>query len=461
MRRINTIKAALLSASILLTGCDQVKEIPFGNGYVAKNICSGVFVSEIDENTVIDHYVAPVVDPLPLLWKVEIDRENNLVSSSDIIFRDLFKQTAYFRPGFGCTLLQDSTPQELNAQLPEFEDIIETPAYYFWPHGSAGQWPLPRPDIDYNQIQSAIDAAFVETPDRTRQTVAVLVAYDNLLIAEQYAQSVNEHTRLVGWSMSKSFTSTLIGMLQDRSLLDVNQLAPVPAWQGTEKETITIENLLHMASGLEYHEESRGPNNDQSYTLHAMSKFADFIIDRPLVAKPGTRYNYSTAETMLLAHIAQNTLGGSMADTYHFVNENLFAPLGITDAVLEYDTSGNPAGGAYLIMKPRDWARLGLLYLNRGNWFGEQILSEDWIDYALTPSSANKKYGAQIWLNTDKSMWPSLPADTFAFLGYQQQSVIVVPSYNLVVVRMGFSFEGGVDQKEQLVASIIDALPEQ
>lgn len=448
---------ALLSLAIL-SGCDLVREIPFGNGYVAKNICSGIFVSDIEETQLRDRYVAPNVDPLPLVWKIDIDREKGLVTSRDIIFQDLFKQQAYYRPGFGCTLLQDETPESLDQQLPLNIVDIEIPPYYFWPLGSAGVWPLQRSNIDYQQIQQAVDDAFVESPDKTRQTAAVLVAYDNQLIAEKYASGITEDTRLLGWSMSKSFTATLIGLLQDRGMLDVRDLAPVPEWQGSDKANITIEHMLHMASGIKYQENSRGPDNDQSFTLHAMTKFADFLIDRPLVAEPGEQYNYSTAETMLLAGIAQDTLGGTMADTYHFVSENLFAPLGITDAVLEYDAGGYPGGGAYLMMKPRDWARLGLLYLNRGNWFGDQVLSQDWVDYATTPSPANPEYGAQIWVNTDQQTWPLLPEDTFAFLGYQQQSVYVIPSKQLVVVRMGFSFEDGISQAEELVAEIIDSI---
>ena len=449
----------LIGLMLTLSGCDQVRELPFGNGYVAKNICSGIFVSGLEETTLKNDYVAPNVEPLPLLWKIEIDRENRLVTASDIIFRDMFRQQAYYRPGFGCTLLQDSTPAQLDAQLPATRDSINTPEYLFWPHGSAGPWPLLRADVDYQAIESAIDDAFVETPELTRQTAAVLVAYDDRLLTERYAPGIDHSTRLLGWSMSKSFTATLVGLLQDRQYLNTADTAPVPQWQGTEKAAITIEDLLHMASGLEYYEESRGANNDQSYTLHATEQFANFIIDRPLVAQPGERYNYSTAETMLIAKIAQDALGGSLPDTYHFLNETLFGPLGINDAVLEYDTAGNPAGGAYLLMKPRDWARLGLLYLRNGDWFGQQVLSEDWVHYALTPSPANPEYAKQIWVNTDASRWPSLPEDTFAFLGYQQQSVMVVPSRDLVVVRMGFSFEEGIAETERLVAKILDAIP--
>ncbi|MDX1696468.1 MAG: serine hydrolase, partial [Ketobacteraceae bacterium] len=328
----------------------------------------------------------------------------------------------------------------------------------YWPHGTAGVWPVRRAGIDYAAIDRALDAAFEPAPDYKKQTAAVAVAYDNRLIAEKYADTVNKNSRLLGWSMTKSFTATLIGMLHERGLVNIKSSPGIPEWEGTNKDTITIENLLHMASGLEFHEESTGPDRDLSVMLHAREHFAGFVIDRPLIAEPGTAFNYSTADSMLLASIAQEALGGAMGDTYHFIYENLFEPIGITDAVLEFDTAGYPGGGSYLSMKPRDWARLGLLYLNRGDWFGRRVFSAEWAEYATSPSPANDKYGAQIWLNTNRERWRSLPEDTFAFLGHQEQSVFIIPSRKLVVVRMGYTF-GGDGEIEQLVSSIVRALP--
>ena len=260
--------------------------------------------------------------------------------------------------------------------------------------------------------------------------------------------------------MSKSFTSTLIGLLQDRGLIDIEQPAAVPEWHNTQSEGITLKHLLHMASGKEWFEESRGPNHDQGFILHRTEDFAEFYIKQPQVAEPGSLYNYSTGSTSLLARLAQDSLGGDLSDSYYFMQDALFQKINITSAELEYDTAGQPAGGSYLWLTARDWARLGLLYLKKGNWFGNQVLTEEWINFALTPSSSNPEYGAQIWLNTNKSVWPTLPENSFGFLGHQAQRVIVVPDYQLVVVRLGFTFEGGVDNTEQLIHNIIQALPQ-
>lgn len=459
MGKLQWHRSLVLICVIFMGGCDQIIDFPFYNGFVAKNVCSGVFVSGIQEDIMRDEYAGPNVYPLPLFWQVNVDYNNKAVTASDIIFQSSAEQQAYYRPGFGCTLLQDKTIAELNAQVPEPREPYIPPSNAYWPRGTAGVWPFPIAGVDYGAINQALDTAFAPSPDYLKQTVAVVVAHDNRLIAEKYADTVNATTRLLGWSMTKSFTATFIGMLHDRGLLNIKSKAPISEWAGTEKENITIENLLHMASGIEFQESYTSPNNDLSYMLHALNRFSDFIIDRPLIAEPGSTYNYSTADTMMLARIGHEALGGTIGNTHNFLFENLFEPIGISDAVLEYDTAGYPGGGSYLTMKPRDWARLGLLYLNDGNWFGEQVLSTQWVDYSKSPSSANNKYGAQIWTNTNQERWESLPEDTFAFLGHQLQATFIVPSENLVVVRMGFT-HGGDAGIEQLVASIIDALPE-
>ncbi len=453
------LRTVLLVASLLiLCGCKEVAELPYSHGFAAQNLCSGIFVSGIDEDRMRDDYVGPNVYPLAQVWKLSVNYERKMVTSHDLLFNGKNDQTAYYRPGLGCTLLQGRTPAELDAQIPRLRQPVSLPSNEYWPTGSAGVWPFRKWGVNYRALDKALNKAFEPSPDYRKQTMAVLVAYDNRLIAEKYDPSIDANTRLLGWSMTKSFTATFIGMLLDRGMLDLKSPAPLAQWQQTDKASITIENLLHMASGIEFHEQATGPHHDLAVMLYGMPRFSDILMDRPLVARPGTVFNYSTADTMMLARIGQDALGGTLADTYHFLFDNLFDPIGIVDPVLQYDASGYPGGGSYLLMKPRDWARLGLLYLNRGNWFGKQVLSRQWVDYALSPSSANTRYGAQIWTNTNRGRWRSLPADTFAFLGHQGQSVFVVPSRKLVVVRMGFTF-GGDGGLELLVRDVIRSLP--
>jgi hypothetical protein len=435
-----SFSAVTLCASLALSGCDLAKDIPVGTGYAARNICSQYFLSGIDLKTATHRYVAPAVKPLPLLWAIEVDEVNRTVSVRDQIFINQNRNTAYYREGVGCTLLHDSTPEQLDAQLPLItppQDATAAP----WPLGD-GPVDAGLPGIDYPALGAAVDAAFAETGPTPINTLAVAVVHQGQLIAEQYANGIGPDTRLIGWSMTKSFTATLIGLLYDQARLTLDAPAPVAEWQGTDKAAITLVDLLHMAAGLEWSETAQGDTPDQGRMLFVAPDFASYYAAKPVVAEPGTRFNYSTGVSSLLGRIAQDTIGGSLADTYHFMNDTLFHPLGIDDAVLEFDTLGQPAGGS------------------------GQILSSDWIDQALTPSPANPIYGYQIWLNTAGKIWPSLPEDSFAFRGFQQQIVLVIPRHDLIIVRLGVTVDDGATgtgpsgfNVEQLANDILAALP--
>ena len=450
----------LLCLIITLPGCQIIKEIPYGHGFMAKNLCSGIFVSGLDEEKLKQDFLGPSVKPLNYVWRIQIDSHQGIVTVSDWVFGSMFKQTAFHRPGFGCTLLGKSNPGVLVAQTPApVSYSISSQAT--WPRGNAPGLSGTVNGVDYMKLEKAVSQAFLEPRDTRRQTTAVLVAYQGKLIAERYAKGITTDSKLMGWSMAKSVTGSLVGLLSDRHEIDVKELIQLPEWQGTGKESIRIENLLHMASGIDYHEKSSGPNADQSRMLYMVERFSDYLLQQPIINQPGTRYNYSTADSMVLARIIQNKLGGELKHSYRFAQESLFEPIGITSAVMEYDTSGQLATGAYLLMKPRDWLRLGQLYLNQGDWFGHQVLSNDWIRYASTPSPANSRYGAHLWLNSERKLWPKIPEDAFGFMGYQKQRLIVVPSKSLVVLKMGFSYEKHNDVINDLVENIISTLPNQ
>ena len=378
----NPIKTSFALLCItLISGCSKINDIPIGTGYAAKNICSGYFMGGIDPDILTDRFISPQIQPLPPLLSISIDDDEKTVYVEDIIFRKHFSAEAYYREGFGCTLMQDSTKETLDAQLPTPLPYQLTEQFP-WPMGKSGV-AEPQLGINYDVLNSAIENGFTENDNNTRNTMAIAVIHNNQLIAEQYAPEINAETKMVGWSMTKSFVSTLIGLLQDRGFLDITDPAPVAEWINTEKESITTEQLLHMASGLEWFEESQGPNADQGYVLHRTEDFSAFYTAQPLVDEPGTVYNYSTGASSLLGRIAQEQLGGDLADTYYFIQDALFHKINIDDAVLEFDTVGQPGSGAYLWLTARDWARLGLLYLNNGNWFGNQVLSQQWIKQAL------------------------------------------------------------------------------
>lgn len=449
--------ASLLILCLILPGC-IIKDIQPGNGYSAKNICTGMFVSGIDRRAMANDYVAPEVDPLHLVWEIDVNRCRKTVTVQDIFFKDYYATTAIYREGLGCTCLIGKTRRQLMQQIPDNPPVLTLPDHLPWPHGSAGIHPEMPADVDIAAVKAAIDESFWEDAETPRQTVAVAVVHGNKLIAEQYADGFTPFTPILGWSMSKSVTSMLVGIQTGMGLLSVADPAPFEQWYGTPKADITIEHLLHMSSGLEYYEESRGENNNLADMLYSNEDYAQYMINRDLKHPPGTVWNYSTGETMLLSKIVQDNAGGTLADAYSFIQEELLHRIDIANAVVEFDPSGTFAGGAGFIMPARDWARLGQCYLQDGLWNGARVLPEGWVDYSLTPAPTNASYGAQIWLNGNRQTWPELPPDTISFLGHNCQRVVIVPSCDLVVVRMGYTFDYSADPTEKLVKQIIAAI---
>ena len=431
---------AVLTATTALSGC-ILDDIPIGTGYAAKYMCSGLWVSGLDEDRLKDDFIAPQISPLPLIWKIDINERAQTVTVRDVIFGSRNAKTAYYREGLGCTLTHDATLAELDAQAPVelINPVIDYQAP--WPFGEAPVSTM-QADVDYNLLDSAMDEAFTETGDGVKNTLSVAVIRHGELIAERYSDDVDESSRLLSWSMAKSITATMTGLLYDRGVLNPQSPAPVAEWAGDERSAIRLKDMLQMAAGLDWNEAAQGDDPDQGYGLFEVPDMAGYYAAQEATAQPGTVFNYSTGESNLIARIVQEQLGGSLDDYYQFIQQELFLPLNINTAVVEFDTEGQPVGGAFHYLTTRDWARLGLLYLNHGNWFGEQILSADWISQALTPSAANPLYGYQIWLNTDQGFWPTLPASTFAFRGFQSQIVMMIPEYDMVLVRTGVTFDG-------------------
>lgn len=432
--------------------------LPVGTGFSAKGICSEVFVSHIDPEIAMNEHIGPQVFTLRRIWKVDID-ENAKTVTVDISRRPTrYRQTAYYREGIGCTLMHDETFAGLDAQYDEPEPFA-IPGDQYWPHGSAGVTPN-VPGVDYDQLNAVLDATMVDERVYSGNPLGVAVVYKDKLIAERYGDSATAESPLQGWSMTKSMTGTLVGILSDRGVVKVKDPAPVPEWKGTDKESISIENLLHMSAGLEWNEFPVGPNHEQGEMLFMNMDFAAYYISRPVVAAPGTVFEYSTGSSSLLGRIVQDHTGRTINSYLDFAKDALLKPINIDSAVIEFDTVGHPTGGAHLHMTVRDWARLGLLYEHKGNWFGRQVISADWVDYATTPSPANSGYGAQVWLNTNHSLWPGLPESSFSFSGFQSQRVIIAPEYDLIIVRMGvtvISNENNYDE-QALVDGVVDAL---
>ena len=294
------------------------------------------------------------------------------------------------------------------------------------PRPSDEPWPLiatasaKPPEINSKAMKRVLDRAFREddphTPKRTR---AVVVVQD-------------------GWSMSKSITHALIGRAIQEGLLDPNLPPNVPEWSDPQdpRQRISLNQLLRMNSGLAFEESTGALNSDLVRMLTQEADMAGFAASKPLVQQPGKRWNYSSGTTNILSRILRDAIDDDQR-YWSFPSRALFAPLGMTSAVLESDSSGTLVGSSLVWASGRDWARFGQLYLDQGSWNGAQLLPLDWVEQARTASRGSKGgYGAHWWLSRRKSR-RDLPKDSFSAEGYQGQLLLVAPSQRSVVVRLG------------------------
>jgi CubicO group peptidase (beta-lactamase class C family) len=286
----------------------------------------------------------------------------------------------------------------------------------------------------------------------------VVVLYQGELVAEKYANGINAETPLPGWSMAKSLTATLVGLLVERGQLDINEPGIVPEWRVNldGSEQVALDHLLRMTSGLDVVEDQSG-TDPNSRMLFIEPDAAAFASNRGIRFSPGSRWEYMSGNTVLACRAIYEAAGGTLESSQRFYREAFMEPLGAASFLLETDAAGTFIGSSYAIATPRDWAKFGQLYLNDGVWEGERLLPEGWVDYVTrhTPESGSNSYGAGFW-TVEQSNLDHLPQDTFYANGFQGQYVIVIPSRSLVIVRLGASL--GPDGIWQLVDDLVSAM---
>ncbi len=435
------IVRSLLILLIAATGCLIYYcwvSFPILTGYGSKVMCSAVFVAGRNEKQVRDQ------DLSGYMMKLADFKVNYTDSSVNGSILGFAKRKAIYRNGLGATLVSELDEQNIRLQ---HVNLATKPAVnrdtITWPLGDKGSEPFPAA-IDSAKLQSAIQNIFLEEdtiwPIRTR---AVIILYNGQLVAERYADGFTAKTKLSGWSMTKTVTGALIGILVRQGKLSIDAPALVPEWRTTNdpRHSITVTNLLQQRSGLDF-EENYSKSSDATRMLFQEADMGGFTASRPLKSQPGSVFYYSSGNSNILSRIIRQTLGDSLY--YGFPYQQLFYKLGMYSAVIEPDPSGTFVGSSYMYATARDWARFGLLYLNDGVINKERILPEGWVAQSTRPATADKRgYGYQIWLNrggdTLIKRYPAAPADMFYADGFESQLIFVIPSKNLVVVRLGLT----------------------
>ena len=287
--------------------------------------------------------------------------------------------------------------------------------------------------MNYDKLNKVVNSYF----DSIHKTRSVLVIYKDQIIAEQNADGFNENSLHLGWSMTKSIVATMYGILQKEGKLHVNDKAGIDTWKNDERSNITLNNLLQMNSGLEWVEDYNNIS-DVTKMLFLATDMSKVQIDKPFVGKPNESWNYSSGTSNLLSGMLRNYFK-THQEYLDFWYTDLIDKIGMHSMLIETDLAGNFVGSSYGWATTRDWAKFGLLYLNKGNWNGEQLFDETWVDYVTKPTStSNGEYGGHFWLNSG-GKYPDAPKDLYSANGYQGQRVFIIPSKDLVIVRMGLS----------------------
>ena len=434
-----------------------VTALPVGAGVSAQLACGGVFVSGRKLDDVASHDILRL-SPQTRWNKYTLDNENRSVSVS--IF-GLTTRISLYRPGIGCTLLVDSDAKTLLKQAQGIPVPSTARRPEPWPKGDAVDLPQ-NPALE----RAVSDSFSDDTPSRDIDTRAIVVVQDGRIVAERYAPGFDKDTRLLGWSMSKSATATLVGTFIASGALKLDTPPPVPEWTvaGDPRAKITLRQLLNMSSGLSFNE-PYDPGSDSTAMLFSSHDMAGYAASRPLAHPPGTVWAYSSGTANILSRLAFLKAGGTLKAYEAYAQAHLFGPAGMTSATFEPDETGNFVGSSYLYATARDWARFGLLYLNRGTINGVRIVPESFADFVCTPAPADprKGYGGQFWLNGfDKPgvrEFPHLPTDYCAAEGHNDEFVAIFPTRRAVIVRLGWTGNDFDFGRDKHFGAILRALP--
>lgn len=431
-----------------------------GAAYRSKVLCSIVFGTgrRVDPQHVED-ISADSYWPLGI-FRSRVDPVARTVTSSLFGLRP---RTATYRPGLGATLFLSEGTVDVEAHMSTASQAAHTTSETTTDLrvGTAS-----RDLRSLSNLQRVVDRAFTEpNPQRLRRTRAIVVLHNGEVAAEQYAPGFDASMPLPGWSMAKSVLNALVGILVGEKRLSLRDTALLPRWQPPDpRAAITIEDLLRMRSGLSFSEVYSDFSSDVIEMLFNQPDTADYAARQPLSFAPGSTWSYASGTSNILSAIVRRTVGERAY--WGWPREVLFDPVGMTSGTLEPDASGTFVCSSFMLATARDWARFGQLFLQDGTWDGRRILPMDWITFSTTPTSQSPhgNFGAHWWLKLGPEIGGGtnaaarIPRDTFFAIGHEGQTLTVIPSLQLVAVRLGLSVYIDAWNQAEFVAELLDAL---
>jgi CubicO group peptidase (beta-lactamase class C family) len=449
MKIIKIVLGSLLTLVVVIVLVLWLKPpalLRIGSNYTAKIVCSNVFLAERDPAEILRHDVqAPGISILRYM-KVSVDREAQVVRAG--FFGFIGDGVAVARSGVGCTVVPDGNLNFAKAIAPASSASTPKAAGPSQAARPAQAWPEGEAAADNSQIEKTLADDKLVGPGMR----AVVVIDHGHLVAERYGAGFSAKTPLLGWSMSKTVMAGAIGMLVKDGKLTLDQAGFWPA--GDARANIRVADLLAMSSGLHFNE-SYGAVSDVTSMLYLQSDMAAFVHDQPLDHPVGEAWSYSSGTAVLLSRIMQDAAGPDSAD---FISRRLFQPLGMNSATMEADEHGTLVGSSYMYANAHDWARYGQFLAQDGVWKDQHLLPEGYVAMMATPVKASGgEYGmGQTWLFTaDDAL--GIPPDTFYLSGHDGQTVAVIRSRQLVIVRLGLTPNTAGYSPQPLIKAILAA----
>jgi CubicO group peptidase (beta-lactamase class C family) len=446
MKKFFKVLAVLLIAVLVYLRISIYPQLDLLSGFSAKSVASGHFI----DNRSIETIQQGDNDIEKVNWATnQINDAEQFVTTTVSGFKE---RKAIYREGLGATLINEDFDVSKPYNVPKRTKSNNSLPF---PYGNLEPKDTVFSNIDYKKLNTAVENAFDKKGEKNKRTRSVIVIYKDKIIAEKYVDGFNKDSKILGWSMTKSITGTLFGILQKQGKIDITKPAPIDEWKNDERAKITLNDLLHMNSGLEW-EEKYDKICDATKMLFTEEDMTKSQIDKPLVGKPNNTWNYSSGTTNLLSGILRKQFK-THQEYLDFWYTDLLDKIGMNSALVEVDMAGNFVGSSYGWATTRDWAKFGLLYLHKGNWNEEQLFEESWAKYVSTPTNtSNGNYGAQFWLNSG-GRFPNVPKDMYYASGFQGQMVAIFPSNDLVIVRMGLKEDPEFDFN-RLLSGIVGSL---
>jgi CubicO group peptidase (beta-lactamase class C family) len=455
LRRTAAALFLLLLALILLLWLEPPDLLRVGANYSAKIVCSNVFLAGRDPEDVLRADVQAPGIALLRLMRVSVDREHGAVRAGFLGFIGDGLATA--RPGQGCTAAPDGKLALANT---------EAAAARVAPSSSSAGSAAPNslwPDGGGVEAKPALDRILANDQLAGPGARAILIVDHGRIAAERYTGGFTARTPLLGWSMTKTVMAGLIGMLVKDGTLSLDQSGFWPAAPGDGRDRIRVADLLAMSSGLRFNE-NYGAVSDVTSMLYLQPDMAGFARAQPLAHPVGEAWSYSSGTAVILSRIMQDAAGG---DGRAFADARLFKPLGMSSATMESDEHGTLVGSSYMYATARDWAKFAQFLLQEGVWQGKELLPSGYVAMMATPVAASGgQYGhGQVWLWGSDAATPGvnpdaafgIPADTFWLSGHDGQSIAVIRSRRLIIVRLGLTPQSLGYSPQPLVKAVLEA----